>query len=160
MKALTLGLLLALPLGAGAAPSPPPGVHGTRAPEAEPMKTFAWRDDAAGYSFVGPPRWAGRVKAVPVGAKDLAASGATSGVTFIDTKHSQTLLILLATDNERAATMLGTESVHELARSGDHVVARKDGPTRQTLVRDEMMLTPDELDTAIRWDSAAGTTAR
>ncbi|MBB3229028.1 hypothetical protein FHW69_003676 [Luteibacter sp. Sphag1AF] len=156
MKWLSPAWLLLLPLSMGAAVTPPPVMHGTRAPEPEPMKTFRWRDDAAGYSFVGPPRWAGRVKAVPMDAKSLAASGATSGVTFVDTEHSQTLLILLATDDERSAALVSTSGVHELSRHGGHVLAVKDGPTRQTFARDAMMLTPEERDAAIVWDGATG----
>jgi hypothetical protein len=151
MKSFTLALLLGLPLTASA--QTPPGMHRQAAPTPEPMKRFAWRDEAAGYTFVAPPRWAGKVKAVPLDSKALAKSGATSGVRFV--AGSTTLLVLLATDAERAQTLAATGN-RELSRHDGHVVAAKAEADAGGLA-----LTDAELGSAVQWDGTApGTAAR
>jgi hypothetical protein len=151
MKTLTLALLLGIPLVASA--QTPPGTHGQVAPASEPMKRFAWRDEAAGYTFVAPPRWADKVKAVPLDSKALAKSGATSGVRFV--AGSKTLLALLATDETRANALMTTGN-RELSRHDGHVVAVKAEADSGNLA-----LTDAELASAIEWDGAAqGTVAR
>jgi hypothetical protein len=151
MKSLTLALLLGLPLTASA--QTPPGTHGQAAPTPEPMKRFAWRDEAAGYTFVAPPRWVGKVKAVPLDSKALAKSGATSGVRFV--VGSTTLLVLLATDAERAQTLAATGN-RELSRHDGHVLAVKAEADAGGLA-----LTDAELVSAVEWDGAqSGTSAR
>jgi hypothetical protein len=151
MKSLTLALLLGLPLMASG--QTPTGTHGHAAPTPEPMKRFAWRDEAAGYTFVAPPRWAGKVKAVPLDSAALAKSGATSGVRFV--AGSKTLLVLLASDDERAHAM-ASSGARELSRHDGHVVSLKTEADSGTLA-----LTDDELASAIQWDgAAAGTSLR
>ena len=151
MKSLTLALLLGLPLIASA--QAPPGVRGHAAPVPEPMKRFAWRDEAAGYTFVAPPRWAGKVKAVPLDSKALAKSGATSGVRFV--AGSTTLLVLMAADAARANALMTTGN-RELSRHDGHVVAVKAEADTGSLA-----LTDDELASAIQWDGGgAGAVAR
>jgi hypothetical protein len=151
MKSLTLALLLGLPLMASA--QMPPGTHKQAAPTPEPMKRFAWRDEAAGYTFVAPPRWAGKVKAVPLDSKALAKSGATSGVRFV--AGSKTLLVLMATDEVRADALMTTGN-RELSRNDGHVVAVKAGADAGALA-----LTDAELASAVEWDGGApGTVAR
>jgi hypothetical protein len=149
MKSLTLALLLGFPLMASA--QMPPGTHKHAAPTPEPMKRFAWRDEAAGYTFVAPPRWAGKVKAVPLDSKALAKSGATSGVRFV--AGSKTLLVLLATDNERAQALTETGN-RELSRHDGHVVAVKAEAGSGGLA-----LTDEELASAVQWDGAVPGTA-
>jgi hypothetical protein len=149
MKSLTLALLLGLPLMASA--QTPPGVQGHAAPTPEPMKRFAWRDEAAGYTFVAPPRWAGKVKAVPLDSAALAKSGATSGVRFV--AGSKTLLVLLASDDERAHAM-ATSGARELSRHDGHVVSLKAEADSGALA-----LTDEELGSAVQWDGGASGTA-
>ena len=151
MKTVTLALLLGLPILAGAAQMP--GVQRHPAPAAEPMKRFSWRDEAAGYTFVAPPRWAGKVQAVPLKSEELAKSGATSGVRFVE--GSKTLLILLATDETRVQALTATGG-SELSRNGDHVVAVK-----TEVDAGDMALTNEELASAVQWDGGAqGTVSR
>ncbi len=151
MKSFTLALLLGFPLMASA--QTPPGTHRQAAPVPEPMKRFAWRDEAAGYTFVAPPRWAGKVKAVPLDSKALAKSGATSGVRFV--AGSKTLLVLMATDEVRADALMTTGN-RELSRHDGHVVAVKAEADAGILA-----LTDAELASAVEWDGgAAGTVAR
>jgi hypothetical protein len=151
MKSLTLALLLGLPLMASA--QTPPGAQGHAAPTSEPMKRFAWRDEAAGYTFVAPPRWAGKVKAVPLDSAALAKSGATSGVRFV--AGSKTLLVLLSSDDERAHAM-ATSGARELSRHDGHVVSLKAETDSGALA-----LTDEELGSAVQWDgSASGTAVR
>jgi hypothetical protein len=150
MKSLTLALLLGLPLMASA--QTPPGVQGHAAPTPQPMKRFAWRDEAAGYTFVAPPRWAGKVKAVPLDSKALAKSGATSGVRFV--AGSETLLVLLSSDDERAHAM-ASSGARELSRHGGHVVSLKVEVTDGALA-----LTEPELASSIQWDGGEGTVTR
>jgi hypothetical protein len=149
MKSLTLAMLLGIPLMASAQMRP--GTHGQVAPAPEPMKRFAWRDEAAGYTFVAPPRWAGKVRAVPLDSKALAKSGATSGVRFV--AGSKTLLVLVAADEVRANALMTTGN-RELSRHDGHVVAvkaEKDGG--------ELALTDAELASAVQWDGAGSGTA-
>ena len=151
MKSLTLALLLGLPLMASG--QTPPGPHRQAAPTPEPMKRFAWRDEAAGYTFVAPPRWAGKVKAVPLDSAALAKSGATSGVRFVS--GSKTLLVLLSSDDERAHAM-ASSGARELSRHDGHVVSLKMEADSGALA-----LSDDELASAIQWDGgAAGTVTR
>ncbi|MET0935469.1 MAG: hypothetical protein ABWX83_05745 [Luteibacter sp.] len=151
MKSLALALMLGMPLVVSA--QTPPGTHGQPAPAAEPMKRFAWRDEAAGYTFVAPPRWADKVKAVPLDSKALAKSGATSGVRFVS--GSKTLLVLLATDEVRAQTLTTTGN-RELSRHDGHVVAVK-----AEADSGDLALTDAELASAVEWDGAApGSVAR
>jgi len=151
MKSLTLALLLGLPLMASG--QTPPGPHRQAAPTPEPMKRFAWRDEAAGYTFVAPPRWAGKVKAVPLDSAALAKSGATSGVRFVS--GSKTLLVLLSSDDERAHAM-ASSGARELSRHDGHVVSLKTEADSGALA-----LSDDELASAIQWDGgAAGTVTR
>jgi hypothetical protein len=151
MKTLALALLLGIPLMASA--QTPPGTHGQAAPTAEPMKRFAWRDEAAGYTFVAPPRWADKVKAVPLDSKALAKSGATSGVRFV--AGTKTLLVLLATDEVRANTLM-TSGNRELSRHDGHVVAVKAEADSGSLA-----LTDEELASSVEWDGGAqGAAAR
>jgi hypothetical protein len=151
MKSFTLALLLGIPLMASAQMRP--GTHGQAAPTPEPMKRFAWRDEAAGYTFVAPPRWAGKVKAVPLDSKALATSGATSGVRFV--AGSKTLLVLLSSDDERAHAM-ASSGARELSRHDGHVVSLKTEADSG-----ELALTDDELASAIQWDGGAvGTVSR
>ena len=151
MKTVVLALLLGLPILAGA--TQVPGTHRHPAPAAEPMKRFSWRDEAAGYTFVAPPRWAGNVRAVPLESTELARSGATSGVRFVE--GSKTLLILLASDETRMQALTST-GASELSRHGDHVVAVKTSTDAG-----ELALTNEELASAVQWDGGAkGTVAR
>jgi hypothetical protein len=151
MKSLTLALLLGIPLMASAQMRP--GTHGQAAPAPEPMKRFAWRDEAAGYTFVAPPRWAGKVKAVPLDSKSLAKSGATSGVRFV--AGSKTLLVLVAADAVRANTLMTTGN-RELSRHDGHVVAVK-----AEADAGDLALTDAELASAVQWDGGqAGTVVR
>ncbi|HVI55644.1 MAG TPA: hypothetical protein VM621_11435 [Luteibacter sp.] len=151
MKSITLALLLGIPLMASAQMRP--GTHGQAAPTQEPMKRFAWRDEAAGYTFVAPPRWSGKVKAVPLDSKALATSGATSGVRFV--AGSKTLLVLLSSDDERAHAM-ASSGARELSRHDGHVVSLKTEADSGALA-----LTDDELASAIQWDGGAvGTASR
>jgi hypothetical protein len=145
--------LLALGLPFAALASPPPGAHGEKAPAAEPMKTFQWRDEAAGYTFVAPPRWAGKVKAVPLASAELAKSGATSGVKFVT--GSKTLLVLLASDDERAKAVTDAGN-RELSRNDGHIVA-----VHASTDSGDLALSDDELAQAVRWDGqAAGAVVR
>jgi hypothetical protein len=154
MKTVVLALLIGLPMVASANQSPPPlGVNRHQAPVPEPMKRFAWRDEAAGYTFVAPPRWAGKVRAVPLESVELAKSGATSGVRFVEGK--KTLLVLLASDETRVQALTAAGG-SELSRRGDHVVAVK-------TVDDagDLALTNEELASAVQWDGGAqGTVSR
>lgn len=151
MKSLSLALLLGLPLMASA--QMPPDTHGHAAPVPEPMKRFAWRDEAAGYTFVAPPRWAGKVKAVPLDSKALATSGATSGVRFV--AGSTTLLVLLSSDDERAHAM-ASSGARELSRHDGHVLSLKSEADSGGLA-----LTDAELASAIEWDGGqSGTVVR
>ena len=151
MKSITLAVLLGLPLMASA--QTPLGAHRQDAPTPEPMKRFSWRDEAAGYTFVAPPRWAGKVKSVPLDSAALAKSGATSGVRFV--AGSKTLLVLLASDDERAHAM-ASSGARELSRHDGHVVSLKTEADSGALA-----LTDDELASAIQWDGGAvGTVSR
>ncbi|NID14061.1 hypothetical protein [Luteibacter yeojuensis] len=149
MKTVVLALILGLPVTPQA--TPPPGVHREAAPAREPMKRFSWRDEAAGYTFVAPPRWAGKVRAEPLKSEELATSGATGGVRFLE--GSKTLLVLLSTDETRLQALTRT-GASELSRKGDHVVAVK-------MASDvgELALTNEELASAIQWDDGAKGTA-
>jgi len=151
MKTAAALLLLTLPLAAMA--EPPPGTHGQKAPAAEPMKRFQWRDEAAGYTFVAPPRWAGKVKAVPLASAELAKSGATSGVKFV--AGTKTLLVLLASDDERAKAVTDAGN-RELSRHDGHIVA-----VHAATDSGDLALTDDELAQAVQWDGQqAGTAVR
>lgn len=151
MKTVVLALLLGLPILAGAAQVT--GTHRHPAPAAEPMKRFSWRDEAAGYTFVAPPRWAGKVRAVPLESVELAKSGATSGVRFVE--GSKTLLVLLASDETRMQALTAAGG-SELSRNGNHVVAVK-----TQVDAGELALTNEELASAVRWDGGAqGTVSR
>jgi hypothetical protein len=146
MKRAAFALLAMLsPIAAPA--SPPPGAHVQPAPAPEPMKQFAWRDEAAGYTFIGPQRWAGKVRAEPLASRALAASGATSGVRFVS--GNTTLLVLLAAEDERALA-LGRDGRREVSRHGGHVVAAS-----QQAHAGELALTDDELANAVQWDGMA-----
>ena len=148
MKIVTIAVLLGCSFAACAAP--PPGTHGQRAPAAEPMKRFSWRDEAAGYTFVAPPRWADKVRAVPLDSAALAKSGATSGVRFVT--GSKTLLILVSSDDERAHSLAATGN-RELSRHDGHVVSVK-----AETDSGDLALTDDELAAAVQWDGATGGT--
>jgi hypothetical protein len=151
MKTVVLALMLGLPVTPQA--TPPAGVHRENVPAREPMKRFAWRDEAAGYTFVAPPRWAGKVRAEPLTSKELAKSGATGGVRFVE--GSKTLLVLLSSDEARLKALTGT-GASELSRHGDHVVAVKSGTDAG-----ELALTNEELASAVQWDGGAqGTVSR
>ncbi|HEY4091196.1 MAG TPA: hypothetical protein VGN46_06740 [Luteibacter sp.] len=151
MKTAAVLLLLALPLAGHA--EPPPGTHGQKAPAAEPMKRFQWRDEAAGYTFVAPPRWAGKVKAVPLASAELAKSGATSGVKFV--AGTKTLLVLLSSDDERAKAVMDAGN-RELSRHDGHVVA-----VHTATDSGDLALTDEELAQAVQWDGQiAGTSLR
>jgi hypothetical protein len=151
MKTVVLALMLGLPVTPQAAPTP--GVHREDAPAREPMKRFSWRDEAAGYTFVAPPRWAGKVRAEPLKSEALAKSGATSGVRFME--GSKTLLVLLSSDETRLQALTST-GASELSRHGDHVVAVKTATDGG-----ELALTNEELASAIQWDGGArGTVSR
>jgi hypothetical protein len=151
MKTAAALLLLTLPLTTMA--EPPPGTHGQKAPAAEPMKHFQWRDEAAGYTFVAPPRWAGKVKAVPLASAELAKSGATSGVKFV--AGTKTLLVLLASDDERAKAVTDAGN-RELSRHDGHIVA-----VHAATDSGDLALTDDELAQAVQWDGQqAGTAVR
>jgi hypothetical protein len=151
MKTAAVLLLLALPFASQAAP--PPGTHGEKAPAAEPMKRFQWRDEAAGYTFIAPPRWAGKVKAVPLASAELAKSGATSGVKFV--AGATTLLVLLASDDERAKAVTDAGN-RELSRHDGHIVA-----VHAEAGSGDLALSDDELANAVVWDGhAPGTVSR
>ena len=150
MKTVVLALILGLPVTPQALP---PGVHREDAPAREPMKRFSWRDEAAGYTFVAPPRWAGKVRAEPLMSAELAKSGATSGVRFVE--GSKTLLVLLSSDEGRLKTLIQA-GASELSRQGEHVVAVKTAADGG-----ELALTNEELASAVQWDGGAkGTAAR
>jgi len=140
---------LALILGMSAVPQVPPveGVHRADAPAREPMKRFAWRDEAAGYTFVAPPRWAGKVRAVPLTSEELSRFGAVSGVRFVE--GSKTLLVLLSSEETRLR-VLTSAGAKEISRHGEHIVAVKVGTAE-----DELALTDEELGAAIQWDGEA-----
>jgi hypothetical protein len=151
MKTVLLALLMGLPVPPQA--TLPEGVQRADAPEREPMRRFSWRDEAAGYTFVAPPRWAGKVRAEPLTSKELAKSGATSGVRFMD--GSKSLLTLLSSDETRLQALTGT-GASELSRHGDHVVAVK-----TAVDGGELALTNEELASAVQWDGGVtGTQAR
>jgi hypothetical protein len=151
MKTAAVLLLLALPLASHA--EPPPGTRGQKAPAAEPMKRFQWRDEAAGYTFIAPPRWAGKVKAVPLSSAELAKSGATSGVKFA--AGSKTLLVLLSSDDGRAKAITDAGN-RELSRHDGHIVA-----VHAAADAGDLALTDEELAQAVQWDGLpAGTAAR
>ncbi|SFW63846.1 hypothetical protein [Luteibacter sp. UNCMF366Tsu5.1] len=151
MKTLVLALLFGLSLTASA--TPPPGTHREPAPAPDPMQHFSWRDDAAGYTFVAPPRWAGKVRAIPLASADLSASGALSGVRFV--AGNRTLLVLLTSDETRAKALTATGAT-ELSRHDGHVVAFKAASQTGSLA-----LTAAELAAAVQWDGgAAGSVAR
>ncbi|HEY4292155.1 hypothetical protein [Luteibacter sp.] len=151
MKTVVLALMLGLPVTPQA--TPPSGVHREAAPPREPMKRFSWRDEAAGYTFVAPPRWAGKVRVDPLTSEELAKSSATSGVRFME--GSATLLVLLSADETRLQALTST-GASELSRHGDHVVVVKMGADVG-----ELALTNEELASAIQWDGGAqGTVAR
>ena len=149
MKTVALALMLGLPVTPQATPAE--GVHRASAPEREPMKRFSWRDEAAGYTFVAPPRWAGKVRAVPLTSDELAKSGATSGVRFME--GSKTLLTLLSSDENRLQALSGT-GASELSRHGGHVAAVK-----VPADAGELALTNEELASAVQWDDGAKGTA-
>jgi len=152
MKSLAIAVLLSLSATSIDAQTPP-GVHKETAPVPHPMKRFTWRDEAAGYTFVGPPRWVGRVRAVPLPSKALASSGATSGVRFLD--GDKVVLELLAADDGREKALV-TAGATELSRSSGHVVAVK-----TEAHGGELALTNEELASAVQWDGgAAGTAVR
>ncbi|WP_285406741.1 hypothetical protein [Luteibacter sp. ME-Dv--P-043b] len=152
MKPLAIAFLLGCTFAASAAQTPP-GTHGQRAPAADPMKRFAWRDEAAGYTFVGPPRWTDKVTAVPLDSAALAKSGATSGVRFV--AGSKTLLVLLSSDDERAHAM-ASSGARELSRHDGHVLSLKTEAGSGALA-----LTDEELAAAIQWDGGdTGTVTR
>jgi hypothetical protein len=151
MKTVVLAMMLGLPVTPQA--TLPEGVQRADAPAREPMKRFAWRDEAAGYTFVAPPRWAGKVRAEPLTSKELAKSGATSGVRFMD--GSKRLLTLLSSDEARLQALTQT-GASELSRQGDHVVAVK-----TAVDGGELALTNEELASAVQWDGrVTGTQAR
>lgn len=151
MKTAAFLLLFALPLVGQA--EPPPGTHGQKAPAAEPMKRFQWRDEAAGYTFVAPPRWAGKVRAVPLASAELAKSGATSGVKFV--AGSKTLLVLLSSDVGRAKAITDAGN-REISRHDGHIVA-----VHAATDTGNLALTDDELAQAVQWDGLPpGTAAR
>lgn len=149
MKTVAIALLLGCSFAACA--TPPPGTHGQRAPAAEPMKRFSWRDEAAGYTFVAPPRWADKVRAIPLDSAALAKSGATSGVRFV--AGSKTLLVLVSSDDERAHSLAATGN-RELSRHDGHVVSVK-----AETDSGELALTDEELAAAVQWDGAVSGTA-
>jgi hypothetical protein len=134
------------------------------------MSAFVWRDDAAGYTFMPPPEWASRVRAVPLDAAALAKSGATSGVDFrfiaADGKNGPSLLVLLATDEARAATLLRTQGVQQVAQHEDHVIASQvtappvalDGKDGREFEARRLDL--PQIREAIRWDGASRDTVR
>lgn len=151
MKTVALALMLGLP----AVPQVPPaeGVHRAAAPARDPMKRFAWRDEVAGYTFVAPPRWAGKVRAVPLTSEDLSRSGALSGVRFVE--GSKTLLVLLSSETTRLHALTSAGAT-ELSRHGEHIVAAK-----ARAEGSELALTDEELATAVQWDGETmGTNAR
>lgn len=137
---------LALILGIFTVPQVPPaeGVHRADAPAREPMKRFAWRDEAAGYTFVAPPRWAGKVRAVPLTSEELSRSGAIGGVRFVE--GSKTLLVLLSSEETRLR-LLTSDGATEISRHDGHIVAVKAGTAGG-----ELALTREELGSAIQWD--------
>jgi|GEM_PF-1933858 len=149
MKTVALALMLGLPVAPQA--SLPEGVRRAPAPELEPMKRFSWRDEAAGYTFVAPPRWVGKVRPVPLSSAELAKSGATSGVRFMD--GTKVLLVLLSSDATRVQALTGA-GASELSRHDDHVVAVKSGARGGDLA-----LTSEELASAVQWDGSAQGTA-
>ncbi|NID06866.1 hypothetical protein HBF26_18410 [Luteibacter jiangsuensis] len=140
---------LALMLGVSPVPQVPPveGVHRADAPVPEPMKRFAWRDEAAGYTFVAPPRWAGKVRVVPLTSEELSRCGAVSGVRFVE--GAKTLLVLLSSEETRLHSLTSAGAT-EISRHGGHIVAVKVGTAD-----DELALTDEELGSAIQWDGEA-----
>lgn len=133
MKTFVLALLAGLPLSPQA---PPPGMHRSPAPEAQPMRRFVWHDAAAGYTFTGPPRWAGVVQAVPL------ESG--HGVRFVT--DGKTVLTLRSGDDAQAKVREG---------SGEREVSRRDGWVVTVQVGEgagPLGLSEEEMASAIRWD--------
>ncbi len=138
-------------------------MHRATPPATTPMAAFVWRDDAAGYTFMPPPTWASKVRAVPLDAAALAKCGATSGVDFRyvadggGTDYS--LLVLLATDEARAATLLRTHGVQEVVRHADHVIATQPVALPTALGGEDARefearrLDLPQLRAAIRWDT-------
>ena len=161
MNILVIALLIASPWASMA--QTPPGVHRAAPPAATPMQAFVWRDEAAGYTFMPPPTWASRVRAVPLDAAALAKSGATSGVDFRYVAErggsGYSLLVLLATDEARAATLLRTQGVQEIARHEDHVIATRPVAPPTALGGEDARefearrLDLPQLRAAIRWDT-------
>lgn len=132
MKTLVLALLAGLPFSQQA----PPGMHRAPAPVTEPMRQFSWRDAEAGYTFIGPPRWAGVVQAVPL------ASG--HGVRFV--ADGKTVLTLRSGDDAQA-------KVRE--DSGERELSRRDGRVVTVQAGEEegpLALSQEEMSAAIRWD--------
>lgn len=137
MKAVALALLITLP--AFAQVGPPPGSHGEPAPAAEPMRRFEWRDAKAGFTFVGPARWAGAVQAMPLGHGD--------GVRFV--ASGKTVLTLHSGDEALAR-------IH--VASGDRELSRHDGRVVTITPGDDadgLGLSDDELAAAVQWDGAS-----
>lgn len=137
MKIVAFALLLALP--AFAQTSPPPGTHGEPAPSAEPMRRFEWRDAQAGFTFVGPARWAGVVQAVRLEHGD--------GVRFV--AGGKTLLTQHSGDEAKARILVA---------SGDRELSRHDGRVVTITPGDDaegLDLSDDELAAAVQWDGAA-----
>ncbi|MDF3981188.1 hypothetical protein P3W24_04265 [Luteibacter sp. PPL201] len=136
MKTLILALLAGLP----SSPQTPPGMHREPAPEVQPLRQFSWRDPAVGYTFIGPPRWAGVVQAVPL-------QGA-HGVRFV--ADGKTILTVRSSDDAQAEVREG---------SGAIALSRRDGRVLTAQVGDgagPLALTPEEMASAIRWDGDAG----
>jgi hypothetical protein len=160
VNVLAIALLFALPWPSMA--QTPPGVHRAVPPAVTPMQAFVWRDDAAGYTFMPPPNWASGVRAEPLGAAALAKSGATSGVDFRYVSErggsGYSLLVLLATDEARAATLLRTQGIQEVARHEDHVIATQPIAPPTALGGEDARefearrLDLSQLRAAIRWD--------
>ena len=137
MKAVALALLITLP--AFAQVGPPPGSHGEPAPAAEPMRRFEWRDARAGFTFVGPPRWAGAVQAVSLGHGD--------GVRFVaDGKTVATL----RSENKKDLSIDEASADQVLSRHGNRVVIFILGEDAGALG-----LSEEEMGAAVQWDGAS-----
>lgn len=140
MKTLVLAMLVGLPLSQQTSP---PGMHRSPAPEAQPMRRFVWHDAAAGYTFTGPPRWAGVVQAVPL------ASG--HGVRFV--ADGKTVLTLRSGDDAQAKVREGAGE-RELSRRDGRVVTAQLGEGAGPLG-----LSEEEMASAVQWDGGGAAEA-
>ncbi|KAF1006911.1 MAG: hypothetical protein GAK28_02231 [Luteibacter sp.] len=136
MKAVALALFLSLPAFAQA--GPPPGTHGEPAPAAEPMRRFEWRDAKAGFTFVGPERWAGVVQAVALTHGD--------GVRFVAAGKT---VATLHSEDKKGLSIDEASADRVLSRHGNRVVTFTLGDDAG-----DLGLSDEELAAAVRWDGA------